>query len=436
MLVTSLFSILMFGAALSEAVVVPINSAMAPQSTFHGTRQLTPSSSTIKPQRVQPFPSVSESSRSHRLAPVRAFDPLAGGDFDSDSDFEEPIPDAKNLISPSNRFQRSNPSSSPREQNKPAGDISPKVQYFLQKVFSNGNEIFKCLTEPPKSAIPQKIHTDQCFNPDKLKDLVFVGWHGTISSHIDSIHNGIEVDEDVTKRSSEGKMKYDKFGKGFYVTDAISESRQFAEQSRLECLTKLEANNPEATEDDKKVCEQAVCAVFAGDEFWKDIPKVVISKYSPKFWTLDGPSNILSMYLYEHYQIKRNPHVPVVFSHLYRTGKQMEAKFDSEHVKSLVAVCAVDDIAASDATDFNFESFKKRESETKGSKKDTEEKGLFFEEDMELQREGQTNLGRFFGDTYASLLKFKYQDFIEVAQEQPQAYEGWDAWIFVNKKWI
>ncbi|KAI9144361.1 hypothetical protein BKA69DRAFT_860065 [Paraphysoderma sedebokerense] len=169
-------------------------------------------------------------------------------------------------------------------------------------------------------------------------DWEFVGFYGTIKQHIDMERSTITFD----KAASNSAMQ--KMGEGFYVSDSIMVAREWAKNSRRECLAEnpgtsdVESEDVEAMSSASSDCEYAMCAAFISRKYWAKAKKVIIS---PKTSDWERRAKLLfDSYLF-HAELDER--VAVAISYVDRNEDKMEMKFMPQHAKYMHVVCGPDD---------------------------------------------------------------------------------------------
>ncbi|KAI9139209.1 hypothetical protein BKA69DRAFT_687228 [Paraphysoderma sedebokerense] len=190
--------------------------------------------------------------------------------------------------------------------------------------------------------------TNGVLNQEDLKNVQFLGFHGTIVAYIKSLEKGARV---VTKGES---LKH---GPGFYVSDSLSASRMYSTLSHQTCAEHLESIRTKLSEKIEPHkppewgCEPSMCAIFASKSFWSQTPKVNVKRF---YRFTDGSLQLLywrpertRQAVQDYMSNKRITTRPILCSPMGPDySHSTQCVFSAEHAKNLVAVCTYDSVGA------------------------------------------------------------------------------------------
>ncbi|KAI9136555.1 hypothetical protein BKA69DRAFT_1042491 [Paraphysoderma sedebokerense] len=231
---------------------------------------------------------------------------------------------------------------------------------------------------------------------NKIKELEFIGFHGTVAKNIDSFHNGIAVFDPQNPNDSKESAPITRLrhGRGFYMTDSIMAARYYQTNAVEQCSESVRQGSAENVPEvvDPK-CRPALCGVFAKKKFWSIIPKLYVRQfretnegYKKLWYDMDGTEEAISEYMAK----KGITRKPLLFSPVFSAeGKDMQVAVPPEHTGHLVAFCTLDSVASK----------------------------LFLEYDnaetitqlpVDLTKEMTESAGRFFGPQFENMLNLNY----------------------------
>ncbi|KAI9145986.1 hypothetical protein BKA69DRAFT_1046661 [Paraphysoderma sedebokerense] len=221
--------------------------------------------------------------------------------------------------------------------------------------------------------------------------LQFIGWHGTIMQHAESIENKIRIDDDKDSGA--------RFGPGCYIADSIMKSRVFSELSGSKC-------RGDDNIEDKNLCYPAICAIYAPSSEWPRIPKVLVNKFftnaktgmqTAMWYQYEVAEKIINAFSKEkHYNI-----FPALFS-IFGASDGMQITLKRPHAEFLSAVCVKDSTA--------------REARRHGYSFLSSQGPKY----AEAYEKGGTAYARF-GDKFGQMLNLKYSELIR------SDTQGWQA---------
>ncbi|KAI9139208.1 hypothetical protein BKA69DRAFT_687227 [Paraphysoderma sedebokerense] len=231
-------------------------------------------------------------------------------------------------------------------------------------------------------------------NQNDLKNLQFLGFHGTVVAHVKSLEKEIQVGSSQFQGGS-------KHGPGFYFSDSLSASRLYSTVVHQHCRLRVDSTSSTKPLQLRKLlersCEPAMCAIFGSKSFWLETPKVYMRGYhkfrdgsvKQLYWNPENTKEAV-----EEYMIEKGVTTPIMFSPLGgEFSTEMQGVFSSEHVKHVVAVCSYDSQGSKIAKKY-------------GMKFREYIPWLPISEEDELEE----TFAKLFGERFKDMVKFSYRD--------------------------
>ncbi|KAI9144188.1 hypothetical protein BKA69DRAFT_1056192 [Paraphysoderma sedebokerense] len=260
-------------------------------------------------------------------------------------------------------------------------------------------------------------------NLDILRDFHFLGWHGTIVKHIDSLHNEIKVfdptkpDENLDAKS----VNTLKHGQGFYTTDSINVARQYQGNAYISCLEKkgfldgsaeFDGTTKSMVRKEDPECAPAMCGIFMSRSFWKSVPKVFDRGSSGAKAVKAHPDPVKPMAdenVPENAGEKTIDIQPLIFSEL---GPAMQTVVPPMHVGNVMALCAYDSVGREYLNRHWYYDMPKKP--------------------IDLNREKVGTIGQYFGSNFESMVGLNYWKRLRIQSKRKngsrdnRSKDGWE----------
>lgn len=250
-----------------------------------------------------------------------------------------------------------------------------------------------------------------------LSNLHFLGWHGTIVKHIDSLHDSIRIFDPKTTDNNEESKPISiilRHGPGFYATDSVTTARYYQGTAYYDCVEKKEDinvntwNGPtrNAAKSEDPCCAPAMCGIFTTKTFWNKVPKVFVRDYKDKANGILLRYNppVLEKEISNYISRNKFNMKPLQFSEV--TMNDMQTAVPKEHEGQIVAICDHDSVGEDYLNKYWVENV------------------LSVRFNLKDERSG--TLGKLFGKHINNMLRLNYWRYMKVLYNgQSDGNKGW-----------